>query len=1046
MTPNFALSLSFEGIALLRRMGPRWALIDDVPLDHADFDSQVLNLRDQAERLDPTGAQVALIIPNEQIRYLDQLDLGGDELTRDAAIRTSLDGATPYAVSDLNFDYVVSGGRLQVAAVARETLDEAQSFAREHGFEPVCFLAKAPEGAFDGPVFFGKAANWGRLVTRPARAIAVVPADDAALRPLPKPVVAEAAAPAKQAAPVVEPEPIVEPEPVAEPEPIVEPAPVAEAPVVEDKVAPEVAAPPKPTPQPEFHLKPDPAPAVPFADDDTAQPDPAAPAPRAPDVAPKSDLPEKPLAKPLAAPQAAPKPVDKPLAAPVASAPPAAAKPVSTKPVSAKLEPTKPEPIKPVAAPASARSGAETDTPPAFSTIRAGRSLPESAAPALTGEFKPRFTPVSPRGTGTPEPAKPDAADPKPTKAPAGKETAKPSGNTGFFATPTASALLAQAAAAVDEAEADVPARPDAKPVKKPVTKPVAKPTSDATSKRTELPPRLKARTKSKAPAKSGLKALPKIAAARAAGLAAAPSRKPKADEAIAPPVAARETDAAPAAARKGARPNPLAKLAALRGPRPKNTDIGGPDFATGGGGGAATASPGHAMFGSSNERDRMTVFGARDRDATGGKPRYLGLLLTALLLLFLAGVAAWASVFLDEGLARLFRGKEEAPASAVASLPDAGDTGVVLESAAPAVVSPPTVSLRPVARPAEGVRQAALDTPEVTDTPPVAPLSVPIDPRQLSPEEAAASYAASGIWQRAPVKPMTPPADGVEDIYAASIDPSIQIFDAVALPDAKELEREAALADPGLPPPAGLTFDFDQRDVVRATPEGALTPDGLRIFTGRPPVIPPLRGDNTSAAPDPDTPEGAAPIPRLRPQARPSDIIEQRERSQLRGITRTELASIRPTMRPRTVQEQAELDTPDATDQAVARSLVPVSRPRNMEAIVEQADRSIAPAAVQTAAVAAVAPRTVAPSIPSSTSVARSATLENAINLKKINLIGVYGTSDNRRALVRLANGKYQKVKVGDRLDGGQVTAISEEALRYSKGNKNLTLEMPSG
>ncbi|CAN0584355.1 unnamed protein product, partial [Laminaria digitata] len=217
-----------------------------------------------------------------------------------------------------------------------------------------------------------------------------------------------------------------------------------------------------------------------------------------------------------------------------------------------------------------------------------------------------------------------------------------------------------------------------------------------------------------------------------------------------------------------------------------------------------------------------------------------------------------------------------------------------------------------------------------------------------------------------------TPPADGVEDIYAASIDPSIQIFDAVALPDAKELEREAALADPGLPPPAGLTFDFDARDVVRATPEGALTPDGLRIFTGRPPVIPPLRGENTSAAPDPDAPDGAAPVPRVRPQARPSDIIQQRERSQLRGITRTELASIRPTMRPKTVQEQAELDTPDATEQAVVRSLVPVGRPRNMDAIVDRADRSIAPSPVQTAAVA-VAPRTVAPSIPSSTSAARS-------------------------------------------------------------------------
>lgn len=1038
MTPNFALSLSFEGIALLRRMGPRWALIDDVPLDHDDFDSQVLDLRDQAERLDPTGAQVALIIPNEQIRYLDQLDLGGDEITRDTAIRASLDGATPYAVSELNFDYVVSGGRLQVAAVANETLDEAQSFAREHGFEPVCFLAKAPDDSFDGPVFFGKAANWGRVVTRPARAIEIVPADAAALRPLPKPELANAPAPKPVKQPEPEPVPVVQDVPVVEKEPLVEEQGVEEQPdpgltslaqdtdaqqpdlfvpeaQASELVTPKPIAAPKLTPQPEFHLKPDPAPAAqvqstpPPAEQDAAQPDPGAPkapaAPRAPIAPPAAPSAAKPLAAPsMDAPQVPPKPLANPLAEPLAA--PAAATPKT---------PDLPQAPPPAVAPSS--PGAETDKPPAFSTIRAGRSLPGGSAPALTGEFKPRFTPVGPRGSGMPEPADSTSADPK------------PSGRTGFFATPTASALLAQAAAAVDATEVAATTGPDAKPA------------AGAAPKRTELPPRLKARAK--APAKSGLKALPKAVAARAAGLAATPTRKPKTDEGIAPPVAAREAAPIAVPARKGPRPNPLAKLAALRGPRP-NAEIGGPAFATGGAA-AATASPGRAMFGSSNERDRMTVFGARDRDTTGGKPRYLGLLLTALLLMFLLGVAAWASVFLDEGLARLFRSNDDAPASAVASLPDGADTGVVLESATPAVVSPPVVSLRPVARPAEDVRLAALDTPEVTDAPPVAPLSVPIDPRQLTSEEAAATYAATGIWQRSPVKPMTPPADGVEDIYAASIDPSIQIFDAVALPDAKELEREAALADPGLPPPAGLTFDFDQRDVVRATPEGALTPDGLRIFTGRPPVIPPLRGETTSAAPDPDAPDGAAPVPRVRPQARPSDIIQQRERSQLRGITRTELASIRPTMRPKTVQEQAELDTPDATEQAVVRSLVPVGRPRNMDAIVDRADRSIAPSPVQTAAVA-VAPRTVAPSIPSSTSVARSATLENAINLKKINLIGVYGTSDNRRALVRLANGKYQKVKVGDRLDGGQVTAIGEDALRYSKGSRNLTLQMPSG
>ncbi|MEC9251008.1 MAG: HAD hydrolase-like protein, partial [Pseudomonadota bacterium] len=53
--------------------------------------------------------------------------------------------------------------------------------------------------------------------------------------------------------------------------------------------------------------------------------------------------------------------------------------------------------------------------------------------------------------------------------------------------------------------------------------------------------------------------------------------------------------------------------------------------------------------------------------------------------------------------------------------------------------------------------------------------------------------------------------------------------------------------------------------------------------------------------------------------------------------------------------------------------------------------------------------------------------TLRNAINLNRINLIGVYGQPSDRRALVRLSNGRYRKVKVGDRIDGGRVLAIGD-------------------
>ena len=84
------------------------------------------------------------------------------------------------------------------------------------------------------------------------------------------------------------------------------------------------------------------------------------------------------------------------------------------------------------------------------------------------------------------------------------------------------------------------------------------------------------------------------------------------------------------------------------------------------------------------------------------------------------------------------------------------------------------------------------------------------------------------------------------------------------------------------------------------------------------------------------------------------------------------------------------------------------------------------------------------APKIPTKASVAKQATFANAINLSKINLIGTYGTDSRRTALIRQANGRYKKVKVGDKIDGGTIKAITETEVRYQKGGKLLTLKMP--
>ncbi|PJE34118.1 hypothetical protein CVM52_23915, partial [Pseudooceanicola lipolyticus] len=175
-----------------------------------------------------------------------------------------------------------------------------------------------------------------------------------------------------------------------------------------------------------------------------------------------------------------------------------------------------------------------------------------------------------------------------------------------------------------------------------------------------------------------------------------------------------------------------------------------------------------------------------------------------------------------------------------------------------------------------------------------------------------------------------------------------------------------------------------------------------------------------------------------------PGDLVERAERSQLGGLTRDELAGLRPRLRPESEQEQAQPTVAaPPTDQAVARSVRPDARPDGFDQVVaraveEEQDEPEPEAPARTA--------TVQPSLPSSASVARQATMDNAINLRQVNLIGVYGTPSNRRALVRLPSGRYKKVKVGDSVDGGRVVAIGDSELRYQKGGRNHTLSIPSG
>lgn len=754
MKPNFALSLSFEGIRLLHRAQDGWRVVGDVGLDNPDLSGALTDLRDKATALEPAGLSSKLIIPNDQIRYLT-LETGDIPLAdREAAAELGLDGATPYPVSDLAYAISADGGQTHVAAVARETLAEAEAFAAEHLFNPVSLVAIPTEGSFVGEPFFGAtSATDGKIMP-----------DETAIVILPGAPIAHA------------------PEPEA-------PEPKSTAP------EPAVIAADLPKQQPDEAQSSDPAPSVGFASR-------RAPDARAPSLA------------------------------------------------------------------GATRGGAATPN-----TV---------SAPSLP--IDPDDLPLVLSGQDIAPAAEPDLSAPEPSIA--------------------ASFL---------------------------------------------------SRRKSNKPAQSA--------------------------------------------------PIPAA--------------------------GPVTTSP-------KSEAQRLTVFGARTADhaaSIGGKPRYLGLMLTAVLLMFLAGVAAWASVFMDDGLARFFgEPTENQVASTPQSLLPEAQTGTGDDSGA-------TITTASLSTGLSSEDAAVLDA--LRD-----PIAEPVtDLPQLSQTELEGRYAVTGIWPVAPEVPTPVALVPLEDLYVTAIDPISSANDAVALPLARSYDTDRPLGALSAPAAAGTAFALDDRGLVVPTPEGAMSPDGVTVYLGRPTSVPPKTPVRFAQTPDKNA-ELAA-IAKIRPRDRPGDLVERNERSNLGGLTRSELAELRPQIRPvseKAAEEVKEDAVQTPNPQAVAASTRPDGRPRNFARLVARARKAKPKEEDKPTRVASVAPRTVTPKIPTKTSVAKEATVRNAIKLNRVNLIGVYGKPSSRRALVRLPNGRYQKVKVGDRIDGGRVSAIGDAELRYKKGSRNLVLKMPKG
>lgn len=1027
MKPNFALNITSDSIGLLHRTARGWLEIGATGLDAPDLPDALSYLRRSALGLAPHGMTAKVIIPNDQILYLTLEAPGPDDQRRDEQIRRALEGRTPYAVDDLVFDWSGDGPDVQVAVVARETLAEAEGFATEYRLNPVSFVAQPDPAQFAGEPWFGPSALAatllppGDIVERDHEPVQVISRD--------APHRTDRPAPDMSVPEMVAPDPVM-PDPVA--------AAIA-APELPEAVLPEIApvVEPEPAPPVADHAAPyDTAIAAP-----EAEPMPEATAARADDTQAALAFdtpPEGILPDPAFAPAVAPEPPAPVLPPPVLQAP-------------VVIPPVPP-------APAVAEPPVEA-APPAFNSRR--RTEPEAPPPLTPPPAPPRRSRVQPPMEAAPE--MPPLAPPAPPPSQAELPLAElPLAN--LPPEPPAPPVAPKVAVTSVTAHRKAPPAPLSPP---PLASAAATPQTydpilaDDPALDSELPPPI-------APAFQAARAAARNGAATLGAAPASRASKPASAAKPAKPMVTAPTIPGLGGKRAKSVPTPTKAAQTLVAPPPP---------------GAETSMP-----------FRAKTLSQR------GKPRYLGLILTIGLLLLLAALAAWSSFYIARGNA-----PEAAEVAGVAATPETSAEpvpDVIDEAAADGVTLPEDEALADGQMPAPVEDTAmALPTPEAGSETGAAPVLLP----------------------------------GAQDeIILSTMDTPPPAVDALAL-TAPQTTADALPQPPAPPPPFGTQYEFDAQGLIKPTAEGIVTPDGVRLVAGPPPVVPPQRPASIAAlaaapAATPTTDaaasapaEGAAPAPYadpalagFRPRARPEGLAPAApdaaaapaDDAALAIPEASRMVSLKPRARPaaitaqaeqrrldeeaRLVAEAASLSAAAAAEAlaaapqgeasvqnavqagpisplAIAVSRRPPQRPKDFSRAVEAAvaaavrppkaepapepepepepaarpTKRSAPEADDEPEVAAAAK---APKIPTKASVAKNATFVNAIDLGKTNLIGVYGTASKRYALIRTSSGQYKKVRVGDRVDGGTVAAITDSELRYKKGNRMVALQMPKG
>ncbi len=79
----------------------------------------------------------------------------------------------------------------------------------------------------------------------------------------------------------------------------------------------------------------------------------------------------------------------------------------------------------------------------------------------------------------------------------------------------------------------------------------------------------------------------------------------------------------------------------------------------------------------------------------------------------------------------------------------------------------------------------------------------------------------------------------------------------------------------------------------------------------------------------------------------------------------------------------------------------------------------------------------------PTGKTLAKIVTLRDAIALDKTSLLGVFGAKNNRRALLRLADGRMKRVSQGEVVDGWVISRIEATSMRMTRGGEVRNLKL---